>query len=97
MNLIKKGAEGDIYKTKWLGKDAVLKIRRPKAYRNTDLDERIRRSRTIKEAQSISRARSCGVLSPLVYFMDTENVLPYTDKGVIKFPWQIVIVTAKNP
>ena len=26
-----------------------------------------------------------------------ENVLPYTDKGVIKFPWQIVIVTAKNP
>ena len=47
--------------TKWLGRDAVLKIRRPKAYRNTDLDERIRRSRTIKEAQSISRARSCGV------------------------------------
>ena len=26
-----------------------------------------------------------------------ENVLPYTNKGVIKFPWQIVIVTAKNP
>ena len=73
MNLIKKGAEGDIYKTKWLGRDAVLKIRRPKAYRNTDLDERIRRSRTIKEAQSISRARSCGVLSPLVYFMDTKE------------------------
>ena len=50
-----------------------MKIRRPKAYRNTDLDERIRRSRTIKEAQSISRARSCGVLSPLVYFMDTKE------------------------
>ena len=30
-------------------------------------------SRTIKEAQSISRARSCGVLSPLVYFMDTKE------------------------
>ena len=26
-----------------------------------------------------------------------KNVLPYTDKNVIKFPWQIVIATAKNP
>ena len=73
MNLIKKGAEGDIFRMKWLGRDAILKIRRAKAYRNADLDGRIRRSRTIKEAQSISRARSCGVRSPLVYFMNTKE------------------------
>ncbi|MDI1494760.1 MAG: Mn2+-dependent serine/threonine protein kinase [Cenarchaeum symbiont of Oopsacas minuta] len=73
MNLIKKGAEGDIYKTKWLGKDAILKIRKAKSYRNADLDKNIRYSRTVREAQNISRARSFGVYCPLIYFIDTNE------------------------
>ena len=70
MNLIKKGAEADIYQTVWRGNDAILKIRTPKQYRNPELDARLRRQRTIKESQMISFVKSFGIRSPLIYFVD---------------------------
>lgn len=71
MRLIKKGAEGDLYKTTWNSKDSVLKIRRAKDYRNPELDSRIRRQRTVREAEIISQVKSFGVPAPVVYFVDT--------------------------
>ena len=71
MKLVKKGAEADIYRTVWGGSDAILKIRLPKAYRNEQLDSRIRRQRTIRESQAMSQARSLGVPTPLIYLVDT--------------------------
>ena len=73
MKLLKKGAEADIYRTVWDGRAAILKVRKPKGYRNAQLDSRIRRQRTAKESQMISYARSCGVLTPLVYMVDAAN------------------------
>jgi TP53 regulating kinase and related kinases len=73
LNLIKKGAEGDIFLTKYDGLDAVLKTRKKKAYRNPVLDERIRRQRTIREASIMAEAKSFGVPSPLVYFVDANE------------------------
>lgn len=70
MNLIKRGAEADIYQTAWHNSDAILKIRTPKKYRNPVLDARLRRQRTAKESQMISHVKSFGVHSPLVYFVD---------------------------
>ncbi|HEX2014604.1 MAG TPA: KEOPS complex kinase/ATPase Bud32, partial [Nitrososphaera sp.] len=44
-----------------------------KPYRNRSLDSAIRKHRTIHEAKFISDAKSAGVLSPFIYFVDPVN------------------------
>ena len=73
MKLIKKGAEADIYQTKWQNSNAILKIRKIKNYRNSTLDSKIRKQRTIKESQIISQAKEFGIPTPLVYFVNLEK------------------------
>ena len=73
MNLIKKGAEADIYSTKWHNSKAILKIRKPKHYRNQILDSNLRKQRTIKESQTLSIVKSFGIPAPLVYFVNLEK------------------------
>jgi TP53 regulating kinase-like protein len=73
MKLIKKGAEADIYITKWQGSKAILKIRKVKNYRNPILDSNLRKQRTIKESQIISEVKSYGIPTPLVYFVNLEK------------------------
>jgi len=73
MKLIKKGAESDIYQTKWQHSKAILKIRKVKNYRNSSLDTKIRKQRTIKESQMISYAKTFGIPTPLVYFVNLEK------------------------
>ena len=73
MKLIQKGAEADIYQIAWQDSCAILKIRKTKNYRNTSLDSKIRKQRTIKEAQIISLVKSFGIHTPLVYFVNLEN------------------------
>jgi len=70
MELIKTGAEADIFISTWAGSKAILKVRKPKNYRNPILDSNIRKQRTIKESQMISEVKSCGIPSPLVYFVN---------------------------
>ena len=73
MKLIKKGAEGDLFLTKWNDQKAILKARKQKNYRNPELDHRIRKQRTIRESEIISDVKSFGVSSPLVFFVDTKK------------------------
>ncbi|MBT6839180.1 MAG: Kae1-associated serine/threonine protein kinase [Nitrosopumilus sp.] len=73
MKLIKKGAEADIYQTKWQNSNAILKIRKIKNYRNQTLDSKIRKQRTIKESQMISQVKKFGIPTPLVYFVNLEK------------------------
>ena len=73
MKLIKKGAEADIYQTTWQNSKAILKIRKIKKYRNSSLDSKIRKQRTIKESQIISQAKSFGVPTPLIYFVNLKK------------------------
>ena len=73
MKLIKKGAEADIYQTNWQNSKAILKIRKVKNYRNYLLDSKIRKQRTIKESQMISHARTFGIPTPLIYFVNLEK------------------------
>jgi len=77
MKLLKKGAEADIYLTSWNGKEAILKIREKKDYRNPVLDRRIREQRTIRESGIISNVKSFGICTPLVYFVDTKKCEMY--------------------
>jgi len=73
MKLIRKGAEADIYQTKWQNYKAILKIRKPKNYRNPTLDSKICKQRTIKESQILSHVKSFGIPTPLVYFVNLEK------------------------
>lgn len=73
MKLVKKGAEADIYLTKWNNLRAILKIRKIKPYRNPILDAKIRKQRTIKESQTISEVKSFGIPTPLVYYVNFTN------------------------
>ena len=73
MKLLKKGAEADLYQTKWQNSKAILKIRKIKNYRNPLLDLKIRKQRTIKECQMISFAKSFGIPTPLIYFVNPKT------------------------
>ena len=73
MKLISKGAEGDLFLTTWINQKAVLKSRKKKDYRNTSLDNRLRKQRTIRESEIISEVKKFGIHTPLVYFVDIEN------------------------
>lgn len=73
MKLMKKGAEADLYQTKWQNSKAILKIRKPKKYRNESLDSKIRKQRTIKESQMLSLVKSHGVPTPIVYFVNLDK------------------------
>ncbi len=73
MQLITKGAEADIYITKWNDSKAILKIRKTKNYRNPILDANLRKQRTIKESQTISKVKLYGIPAPLVYFVNLKK------------------------
>ena len=67
--LIAKGAEAEVYRTSAFGTDAILKDRKPKAYRIRELDEGIRSARTRSEAKATSIADSIGVRVPNILFV----------------------------
>ncbi|MEP0825875.1 MAG: Kae1-associated serine/threonine protein kinase [Nitrososphaera sp.] len=71
--LVKRGAEADIYLVEWGCRPAVSKVRTPKPYRHRELDQAIRKQRTVHEASFMSAAKSAGVTSPFVYFVDPVN------------------------
>lgn len=73
MKLLKKGAEGDIYLTKFDDVTAILKTRKKKPYRHPKIDDKIRKQRTVREATMLSEAKSFGVRTPLVYRVNTND------------------------
>lgn len=80
MKLLKKGAEADLFQTKWQNSEAILKIRKPKKYRNPLLDSKIRKQRTIKESQILSQVKSFGIHAPVVYFVNTGDSAIFMQK-----------------
>ena len=86
LKLIRKGAEGDLYLSKWDNKKAILKIRKKKNYRNSQLDSRIRKQRTIRESQIISEVKSFGICTPLIYQLNMKNysiLMQYLDGTLV--------------
>ena len=74
LTLIAKGAEADILlDPDWNGIKAIIKRRGEKLYRVPELDAAIRRSRTIREASIIHRAKEAGVPTPLIYGVDPDG------------------------
>lgn len=71
--LLKKGAEADLFLEEWHGRRAVMKMRVPKKYRLSKLDEQIRIYRTIHEPQLMHEAKRAGVPTPTIFLVDTRN------------------------
>jgi len=73
MKLLRKGAEGDLFFTTWNDQEAILKSRKKKDYRNSSLDYRLRKQRTIRESQIMSEVKEFGIRTPLIHFVDIKN------------------------
>ena len=85
--LIKRGAEADLHRTEFLGRPAVAKRRVPKAYRSTELDENLRRTRIRTEARLIAEARAAGVAVPILYDIDlaqAQIVMEFIEGPTVK-------------
>jgi TP53 regulating kinase and related kinases len=80
VELLFKGAESNIYLTKWYNKKAISKIRIPKIYRHKMLDDDLRRRRTISESKMITLAKEFGLRTPYIYFVD-----PFRAEIVMEF------------
>lgn len=75
MKLIYRGAEADLLLGKWAGEKAIHKVRKPLPYRLEELDKAIRSQRTLHEASMIHSARSAGVRTPYLYFVNPASAL----------------------
>ncbi|MFA5772151.1 MAG: KEOPS complex kinase/ATPase Bud32 [Thermoplasmata archaeon] len=69
--LIKRGAEAEIYLSKWLDRDVIVKKRIAKRYRNKELDRALRAKRIRTEAKLISDVRTLGISTPIIYDIDS--------------------------
>ena len=73
LKLLHEGAEATVTAGKWMGKPAVLKMRRPRSYRHPDLDRRLTRSRLSVEVRVLGRLQQSGFSSPSLYDCDIEE------------------------
>ncbi|TFF93588.1 MAG: Kae1-associated serine/threonine protein kinase [Promethearchaeota archaeon] len=71
--IIKKGAEANLYLGTWFGNEVIFKCRIPKNYRIKELDQDLRSFRTINEARALIRAKEHGINVPQIYEIDTLN------------------------
>lgn len=62
--LIGEGAEAIVYSTNIYGNEIIVKYRQQKRYRIKILDDKIRKSRTKKEAKILAKASECGIRVP---------------------------------
>ena len=71
-----KGAEANIYPSKWMNEEVIIKKRIPKSYRIPEIDSYLRKKRTNSEAKLLANAKACGVKTPLIYDIDkSENAI----------------------
>jgi len=68
-----EGAEATVTAGSWLGKAAVLKMRRPRGYRHPDLDRSLTRQRLSVEARVLARLQSSEFPSPALFDLDLEE------------------------
>jgi len=72
--LVARGAEADIYLGKWGPLEAIYKVRTPKQYMIDELDKRLRRQRTAREAKMLRAAR-IAVNTPHVLYVSQSRYI----------------------
>jgi len=71
--ILYKGAEAEIYLSKYLGKDVLKKHRIKKSYRIKEIDENLISTRTKEETKLMIEARGQGVSVPIIYDVDLKK------------------------
>jgi TP53 regulating kinase-like protein len=87
MVLIKKGAEANLYLEDWNELKVIKKQRVKKIYRIEDLDIKLRKTRTIREAQMLHEAKKIGIPTPIVYFLEISNftiIMEYIEGNLLR-------------
>lgn len=80
--MVYRGGEAVVY----IHEDRVEKIRVEKRYRVRELDESIRRKRTLSEARIISSARKYGVPTPIILDVEDFRIVMEKIDGIpVKF------------
>ncbi|HNT60348.1 MAG TPA: KEOPS complex kinase/ATPase Bud32 [Candidatus Bilamarchaeaceae archaeon] len=69
-----RGAEAELSLVRFLGKRMVRKERKAKAYREMELDLKIRLERTRREARLLHKAKAAGISAPTVYAVDDYSI-----------------------
>ena len=67
------GAEAEVWSGNWMGRPAVRKIRRHRAWRHPDLEKRLGYRRMLSEARILLRIKDAGLPVPAVWDVDLEN------------------------
>ncbi|MFH0860011.1 MAG: KEOPS complex kinase/ATPase Bud32 [Candidatus Altiarchaeota archaeon] len=83
MKLVAKGAEANLY----LDDGKLVKERVAKKYRIDELDRRLRKSRTKREAKNLERLKKAGLSVPEVYKVDekkTTIIMEYINGRTLK-------------
>ena len=76
MKIIAQGAEAKLYRKKGSGRaDIIIKDRFPKSYRIKEIDERLRKSRTRREAKILEKLSLIGFPSPKLLNSDGHSML----------------------
>ena len=78
--MISQGAEGRVFCVQFLQRPTIVKQRFPKTYRHPTLDAKLTKSRLNMEARSIMRARKLGVVTPTLYYVDTQQSAIYMER-----------------
>lgn len=68
-----RGAEAEVKRGLWMGREVIIKNRVPKGYRHHTLDIQLRAARTRNEARLIRDARFLGVPTPIIYEIDETD------------------------
>ncbi len=74
-SVYKRGAEAEIRFVDFLGEKAIAKFRIPKGYRIPQIDGKLRRERTRREARLINAVKYLGIPCPFIYHIDTDKGL----------------------
>ncbi len=73
IGLLDKGAEANIYKEEWLIHNVLRKERVSKNYRIKEIDYYLRKKRLKSEVKLLNDAKSCGVVTPLIFDIDKKE------------------------
>jgi Kae1-associated kinase Bud32 len=71
--VVHQGAEATVTSGSWMGKSAVLKMRKPRGYRTLHLDRKLTRQRLTVEARALGRLQHHELSAPSIIDLDLEQ------------------------
>ena len=87
--VLHQGAEATVTAGSWMGKSAVLKMRKPRGYRTPHLDRKLTRQRLTVEARALGRLQSHNLSAPSIIDLDLEQgwILMSKIEGITLFDY----------